>query len=50
MYTIQNLRKLFPNTSFETMAPEICLDFCSYIDYLGYVGKKAFGIQMMLLK
>jgi hypothetical protein len=39
-----NLAKAFPNVKFEESDPE--LDHAGDIDYLGWVGKKAFGIQI----
>lgn len=39
-----NLAKIFPEIKFEESAPE--LDHACDIDYLGYVGKYAFGIQI----
>jgi len=39
-----NLVKEFPNVKFEESDPE--LDHAGDIDYLGWVGKKAFGIQI----
>lgn len=39
-----NLAKEFPNVKFAESAPE--LDHAGDIDYLGWVGKKAFGIQI----
>jgi len=39
-----NLAKAFPNIKFEESAPE--LDHAGDIDYLGWVGQKAFGIQI----
>lgn len=39
-----NLAKTFPNVKFEESDPE--LDHAGDIDYLGWVGKKAFGIQI----
>lgn len=39
-----NLAKRFPNVKFEESDPE--LDHAGDIDYLGWVGKKAFGIQI----
>jgi len=39
-----NLAKEFPNIRFEESDPE--LDHAGDIDYLGWVGKKAFGIQI----
>lgn len=39
-----NLAKQFPGVSFEESEPE--LDHAGDIDYLGWVGKKAFGIQI----
>jgi len=38
------LTKVFPNILFEESPPE--LDHAGDIDYLGYVGEKAFGIQI----
>lgn len=38
------LAKLFPNVQFEEAPPE--LDHAGDVDYLGYVGEKAFGIQI----
>lgn len=38
------LAKLFPGVRFEESPPE--LDHSSDVDYLGYVGQKAFGIQI----
>jgi MjaI restriction endonuclease len=38
------LAKIFPNILFEESPPE--LDHAGDIDYLGYVGTKAFGIQI----
>ena len=38
------LAKLFPDIKFEESPPE--LDHAGDIDYLGYVGEKAFGIQI----
>lgn len=39
-----NLAQEFPNVKFEESDPE--LDHAGDIDYLGWVGKKAFGIQI----
>ena len=39
-----NLAKEFPNVKFEESDPE--LDHAGDIDYLGWVGEKAFGIQI----
>lgn len=39
-----NLAEEFPNVKFEESDPE--LDHAGDIDYLGWVGKKAFGIQI----
>jgi len=39
-----NLAKTFPNVKFEESNPE--LDHAGDIDYLGWVGEKAFGIQI----
>lgn len=39
-----NLAKTFPNVTFEESDPE--LDHAGDIDYLGWVGDKAFGIQI----
>src|SRR5690606_11755084 len=39
-----NLAKEFPNVKFEESDPE--LDHAGDIDYLGWVGDKAFGIQI----
>ena len=39
-----NLAKKFPNVKFEESEPEI--DHAGDIDYLGWVGNKAFGIQI----
>ncbi|MCL6099549.1 MAG: MjaI family restriction endonuclease [Bacteroidetes bacterium] len=39
-----NLAKVFPNIKFEESDPE--LDHAGDIDYLGWVGEKAFGIQI----
>ena len=39
-----NLAKTFPNIKFEESDPE--LDHAGDIDYLGWVGQKAFGIQI----
>ena len=39
-----NLAKVFPNVKFEESDPE--LDHAGDIDYLGWVGDKAFGIQI----
>lgn len=39
-----NLAKQFPNIKFEQSDPE--LDHAGDIDYLGWVGEKAFGIQI----
>jgi len=39
-----NLAKVFPNVRFEESDPE--LDHAGDIDYLGWVGDKAFGIQI----
>lgn len=39
-----NLAKTFPNVKFEESDPE--LDHAGDIDYLGWVGEKAFGIQI----
>src|ERR1017187_5372483 len=39
-----NLAKEFPNVRFEESDPE--LDHAGDIDYLGWVGNKAFGIQI----
>ena len=39
-----NLAKSFPNIKFEESDPE--LDHAGDIDYLGWVGQKAFGIQI----
>lgn len=39
-----NLAKRFPNVRFEESEPE--LDHAGDIDYLGWVGKNAFGIQI----
>lgn len=44
--TIQNISKQFPEIKIETFEPEYDLDLCGDIDYLGWVGKKAFGIQI----
>lgn len=38
------LAKLFPSVRFEESPPE--LDHAGDIDYLGYIGEKAFGIQI----
>jgi len=38
------LAKIFPNVRFEESPPE--LDHAGDVDYLGYVGEKAFGIQI----
>lgn len=38
------LAKLFPNVRFEESPPE--LDHSGDVDYLGYVGERAFGIQV----
>lgn len=38
------LAKIFTNVSFEESPPE--LDHAGDVDYLGYVGEKAFGIQI----
>ncbi len=38
------LAKLFPDVRFEESPPE--LDHAGDVDYLGYVGEKAFGIQI----
>ena len=38
------LAKIFPNVRFEESPPE--LDHSGDVDYLGYVGEKAFGIQV----
>lgn len=40
----EHLAKKFPNVKFEESAPE--LDHAGDIDYLGWVGDKAFGIQI----
>lgn len=40
----ENLAKEFPNIKFEESDPE--LDHAGDIDYLGWVGEKAFGIQI----
>lgn len=39
-----NLAKRFPNVKFEESDPK--LDHAGDVDYLGWVGKKAFGIQI----
>jgi hypothetical protein len=39
-----NLAKIFPNVRFEESDPE--LDHAGDIDYLGWIGDKAFGIQI----
>ncbi len=39
-----NLAKAFPNVRFEESDPE--LDHAGDIDYLGWIGEKAFGIQI----
>ncbi len=39
-----NLSEIFPNVRFEQSDPE--LDHAGDIDYLGWVGEKAFGIQI----
>lgn len=39
-----NLAKIFPNVRFEESDPE--LDHAGDIDYLGWIGEKAFGIQI----
>jgi hypothetical protein len=46
MHTITSLRKVFNNIIIETFEPEHSKDLCLDIDYLGWVGKKAFGIQI----
>ncbi len=40
----ENLEKIFPNVRFEESDPK--LDHAGDIDYLGWVGDKAFGIQI----
>lgn len=40
------LCKKLPKVKIETFEPEHGLDLCGDIDYLGWVGEKAFGIQI----
>ncbi len=46
MSFITALANQFPVINFETFEAEHDADLCSDIDYLGWVGKKAFGIQI----
>lgn len=39
-----NLAVLFPDVRFEESSPE--MDHCGDVDYMGFVGSKAFGIQI----
>ena len=43
---IDNLTKKYPTVKFIEFEPIQDLDLVSDIDYLGYVGSKAFGIQI----
>jgi hypothetical protein len=46
MHAITSLRKVFNNIIIETFESKHSKDLCFDIDYLGWVGKKAFGIQI----
>lgn len=46
MYVIQVIKKFFPEINIETFEPELDADLCGDIDYLGWIGEKAFGIQI----
>lgn len=46
MPVIPQVRKTFSQIKFESMEVEHDKDFCADIDYLGWIGKKAFGIQI----
>ncbi len=46
MLVINTIKKEFPQFSFDTFEPELDPDLCGDIDYLGWVGDKAFGIQI----
>jgi len=46
MAVISTIGNYFPEIIFETFEPEFDADLCGDIDYLGWVGKNAFGIQI----
>ncbi|MBL7700880.1 MAG: hypothetical protein JNM14_01410 [Ferruginibacter sp.] len=46
MALIPAIKRLFPNIFFESFEKEHDIELCSDIDYLGWVGQKAFGIQI----
>lgn len=46
MAIIQIIKNYFNKINFETFEPELDAELCGDIDYLGWVGKKAFGIQI----
>jgi len=46
MPIIPIIRNFFPGINLETFEAEHDADLCADIDYLGWVGNKAFGIQI----
>lgn len=46
MPIIKNIRKQFPHIKFDSFEAELDPELCVDIDYLGWVGDKAFGIQI----
>ncbi len=48
MTTIKNVKDLLPGVTIETFEPEHDADLCGDIDFIGLVGKQAFGIQIKL--
>ena len=46
MLTIKTIQKAFLHIKFDTFEAELDPDLCGDIDYLGWVGNKAFGIQI----
>jgi hypothetical protein len=46
MTTIKRVKDLLPGVTIETFEPEFDADLCGDIDFVGLVGKKAFGIQI----
>ncbi|MHB8580665.1 MAG: hypothetical protein ACYDA4_12540 [Ignavibacteriaceae bacterium] len=46
MPIIKNIQKQLPHIKLDSFEPELDPDLCGDIDYLGWVGDKAFGIQI----
>ncbi|MDP3150789.1 MAG: hypothetical protein Q8N83_16855 [Ignavibacteria bacterium] len=46
MTLIETISNYIPEINLESFEPELDADLCGDIDYLGWVGEKAFGIQI----